>query len=70
MQGENDWPLAEKWAGTYLPIAGHFRNAITAEVVEGTDRLDVAQLLRDFPVAVMVQDSSLHTRHGPTRPHP
>lgn len=56
MQGNDGWPLGEEWAATTLPVSGRFRDVITGAVVEAAKDLDVASVLTDFPLAVLLSE--------------
>jgi (1->4)-alpha-D-glucan 1-alpha-D-glucosylmutase len=49
--------LADDWAGTALELpAGHWTNLLTGDEVNGGAPIELSELLRAFPVAVLAQD--------------
>lgn len=57
MHGDTEWPLGDAWGDTAVVLEepGSFRDALTAEVVEG-GTLAAADVLRHAPVGVLVSE--------------
>jgi (1->4)-alpha-D-glucan 1-alpha-D-glucosylmutase len=57
-RGEQPWPIGEAWGEQRLPLpAGCYRDAFTGAVHDlGDEPVRLADLLSDFPVALLVDD--------------
>jgi (1->4)-alpha-D-glucan 1-alpha-D-glucosylmutase len=53
--GENRLPLGEAWGDTTLPMpAGAYRNVLTGDRHASSDSLSLAELMKRFPVALLL----------------
>jgi (1->4)-alpha-D-glucan 1-alpha-D-glucosylmutase len=58
-RGERPWALGDVWGDQRLVVpAGRFENVFTGEVVSSDGGLRLAQVLRTFPVALLVSQGS------------
>ena len=66
-EGKTPWPIGAVWGERTLrvPYGGRYRNLFTGALVAASDQVRVAEILADFPVALLVREEM--TREGGVR---
>jgi isoamylase len=56
-KGESRWPVGDAWRDTWLELnhAGRYENVFTGDSIDLAGRVPLREILRDFPVALLIK---------------